>query len=43
MKKDIETINRGQEEMKNRISELKNTAEGVKSRLDEAQDHVSEL
>ena len=43
MKKEIETINRGQEEMKNRISELTNTGDGVKSRLDEAQDHVSEL
>ena len=36
MKKEIETINKGQEEMKNTISELKNTVEGMKSRLDEA-------
>ena len=33
MKKEIETINKGQEEMKNTISELKNTVEGMKSRL----------
>ena len=38
MKKEIETINKGQEEMKNTISELKNTVEGIKSRLDEAED-----
>ena len=37
MKKEIETINKGQEEMKNTISELKNT-EGIKSRLNEAED-----
>ena len=42
MKKEIETINKGQEEMKNTISELKNT-EGIKSRLDEAEDRISEL
>ena len=29
MKKEIETINKGQEEMKNRTSELKNAVEGV--------------
>ena len=34
MKKEIETINNGQEEMKNTISELKNTVEGIKSRLE---------
>ena len=33
MKKEIETINKGQEEMKNTISELKNTVEGIKSRM----------
>ena len=43
MKKDIETINKGQDEMKNTISELKNTVEGIKSRLDEAEDRISEL
>ena len=30
MKKEIETINKGQDEMKNTISELKNTVEGNK-------------
>ena len=43
MKKEIETINKGQEEMKNRVSELKNTVEGMKSRLDEAEDQINEL
>ena len=38
IKKDIEAINKGQEEMKNAIFELKNTVEGIKSRLDEAED-----
>ena len=31
MKKEIEMINKGQEEMKNTISELKNTVEGTKA------------
>ena len=43
MKKDIETINKSQEEMKNTISELNNAVEGMKSRLDEAEDRISEL
>ena len=38
MKREIEPINKGQEEMKNTTSELKNTVEGMKSRLDEAED-----
>ena len=42
MKKEIETINKGQEEMKNAISELKNTVQGIKSRLDEEKDQISE-
>ena len=42
MKKEIETIYKGQEEMKNTISELQNTVEGLKSRLDEAEDWISE-
>ena len=42
-KKDIETINKGQEEIKNAISELKNTVEGIKSRLDEAEARISKL
>ena len=43
MKKDIQTFNKGQEEIKNKISELKNTVEGIKIRLDEKQDRISEL
>ena len=31
MKKDIETINKSQEEMKNTISELNNTVEGIEA------------
>ena len=42
MKEDIETINKSQQEMKNTISEL-NTVEGIKSRLDEAEDRIMEL
>ena len=42
MKKEIETINKGQEEMKNTISEL-NTVEGIKSRLNEAEDWIGKL
>ena len=41
MKKEIETINKGQEEMKNTISELKNTEQGIKSRLDEGEDQIA--
>ena len=43
MKKEIETINKGPEEMKNTISELKNTVEGIKSRLNEAEDWIRKL
>ena len=43
MKKEIEINNKNQEEMKNTISELKNAAEGIKIRLDEAEDQISEL
>ena len=43
MKKEIETIKKGQEEMKNTISELKNTVEGIKSRQDQADNTISEL
>ena len=43
MKKEIETINKGQDDMQNTISELKNIVEGMKSRLDEAEDQISEL
>ena len=40
MKKEVETINKGQEEMKNTISELKNTVEGMKGRFDEAEKRI---
>ena len=43
MKKEIEPVNKGQEEMKNTISELKHTVEGIKSNLDEAEDCISKL
>ena len=43
MKKEIETINKGKEDMKSTISELKNTLEGIKSRFYEAEDLISEL
>ena len=43
MKKEIETIYKGQEEMNNTSYELKNTVEGIKSRLDGAEDHISKL
>ena len=42
MKKEIETINKGQKEMKT-LLELKNTVEGIKSRLDEAEVQISKL
>ena len=35
-KKDIETITKGKSEVKNAVSELNNTVEGINSRLDEA-------
>ena len=43
MKKEIETINKGQEEMKNTISEWKKTVEGMESKLDEAEVRICEL
>ena len=43
MKKDTENINKSQEEMKNKVSEMKNTGAGIKSRLDEAEDQISKL
>ena len=43
MKKEIETINKDQDEMNNTISELKNTVEGIRRRPDEAEDWISEL
>ena len=43
MKKEIENNNMNQEEMKNTITQLKNTGEGIKSRIDEPDDQISEL
>ena len=43
MKKETQTINKGQEEITNTISTLKNTVEGIKSRLDKAEERISEL
>ena len=43
MKKETESISKGQKHMKYTISELKNTVEGMKSRRDEAEDFISEL
>ena len=36
-------MNKSQEEMKNTISEIKNTLEGIKIRPDEAEDLISKL
>ena len=38
MKKETETININQGEMNNKIAKIKNTLEGITSRLDEAED-----
>ena len=38
MKKEIEIVNKNQEEMNNKITEIKNKLEGSTSRLDEAED-----
>ena len=43
MRKDIETKNKDQSEIKNAISEIKNPLEGINSRLDEAEDWISDL
>ena len=43
MKKEIEPVNKGQEEMKNTISELKNTVQGIKIRLYETEDWIRKL
>ena len=42
MKKDIETIQKDQSDIKNAISEI-NMLEGINSRLDEAEDQISDL
>ena len=38
MKKETETININQGEMNNKIAKIKNTLEGITSRLDEGED-----
>ena len=43
MKKQIETINKGQEEKKNTISDVKKTVQGIKGRLDEQKIRISNL
>ena len=43
VKKEIETIKKSQGEMQNIIWNKKNTPEGIKSRLDEAEDEIREL
>ena len=43
MNKEIETINKTQEEMNNKILQIKNTLEANTSRLDEAQVQISKL
>ena len=43
MKKDIETVNKSQEEMNDTISQKRYTLEGIKSRLDKEEDQISEV
>ena len=43
MKKETETIKKKKEEMNNKISEIENTPEGIRSRLHEAEDQSSKL
>ena len=43
IKKETETINKNQEEMKNTLSEKKKTLEGITIRLGEAEDRTIEL
>ena len=43
MKKDIETKNKDQSEIKNTKAQLNNTLEGINSRLDDTEDHISDL
>ena len=42
MKKDMETIKKDQWERKNALSEISNTLEGINSRLNEAEDKISD-
>ena len=41
--KDIEEIKKSQYVMNNAINEIKNTLEGTKSRITEAEDRISEV
>ena len=43
IKKEIETIKKYQLEIKNTITQMKNTSEGLNIRLDEAEDQISNL
>ena len=43
IKKDVEVVNKQQLEMKITISGMKNSLEGINSRMDEAEDWMSEL
>ena len=45
MKKDIETIHKNQEEMNNKVSEKEKQPilQGIRSRLDEAEDRINNL
>ena len=43
MGKDIQNFNKNQLEMKTAVCEMKNTLEGIKIRLDEAEDQIGEL
>ena len=43
MKREIESINKNQEQMNNKIPEIKNTLEGITSRVVEAEAHISQL
>jgi len=41
--KDLSEIKKGQLIMSNRITEIKNTLEGINSRITEAEDRISEV
>ena len=41
--KDLEELKRNQAMMKNTINEIKNTLEGINSRIIQAEEHVSDL
>ena len=43
VKTEIETIKKIQEEVKNKFFEMKNTPEGITSRLNETKDRITEL